>query len=184
MCPGSGKIYESSVVARSAGKSVPIDPFNRLMRTLCSLSGAIKIDYGHLPEVEDATITRPTIYSRRLNLPVLFTVQPALRCTSFRVIPFPYKAASPSAETDIHNAKHVRQPLATRDSGFRRNREEEDRFRTFLTRAAFNERYDGGQMTMFNPSDYALECMVECKDIETTEGVMVRRLVAPGATER
>lgn len=148
------------------------------------MSGAIKIDYGHLPEEEDATITRPMIYSRRLNLPVLFTVQPAMRCTSFRVFPFPHKAASPSAENDIHDGKYERQPLTARDSGFRRNREEEDRFRIFLRRAASNERYTGGQMSMFNPSDYALECMVECKDIESDEGVMVRRLVAPGATER
>ena len=75
-------------------------------------------------------------------------------------------------------------PLTTHDSGFRRNREEEERFQSFLNRAADDEQYTGTQMTMFNPSDYALECMVQCKDIESGEGMMVRRLVAPGATER
>ncbi|GHJ88545.1 hypothetical protein NliqN6_4947 [Naganishia liquefaciens] len=148
------------------------------------VSGAIKIDYGHLPEDEHTTITRPTIYSRRLILPVLFTVQPALRCTSLRVMPFSHKTASSTTEKGTSPAEHVMKPLTTHDSGFRRNREEEERFQSFLNRAADDEQYTGTQMTMFNPSDYALECMVQCKDIESGEGMMVRRLVAPGATER
>jgi hypothetical protein len=149
-----------------------------------SVSGSVKIDYGHLPEEEDATTSRPTFYSRRLILPVLFTVQPALRCTSVRVIPFPNKAAPPASEEQSTETNPARQPLATRDSGFRRNRQEDDRFRTFLRNAASSDRYSSAQMTMFNPSDYALECIMECKDVESDEGVMVRRLVAPGATER
>lgn len=69
-------------------------------------------------------------------------------------------------------------------NGFRRNRQEDDRFHAFLRQAATSERYSSAEMTMFNASDYALESVIECRDVERDEGVVLRRLVAPGVTER
>lgn len=130
--------------------------------------------------MEEGTPT-PTFYSRRLILPVLFTVQPVLRCTSFRIEPFTHKPNSTSGE-DVDRPSAP--TLERNHSGFRRNRQEDDRFHAFLCEAARSERYSGATVTMFNASDYALECIIECRDVERDEGVVLRRLVAPGVTER
>lgn len=150
-----------------------------LMSGFGSTSGSIRIDYGQLPAEEGTTV--PTFYSRRLILPVLFTVQPVLRCTSFRIEPFTHK---PTHTSEAHNSPPAKPDLERNHSGFRRNRQEDDRFHAFLCHAARSERYSGATVTMFNASDYALECIVECRDVERDEGVVLRRLVAPGVTER
>jgi hypothetical protein len=148
-----------------------------------SASGSIKIDYGQLPTEEGKT-SATTFYSRRLILPVLFTVQPVLRCTSFHIEPFTNTPTDRVIDEEPIEPSSSKQELERSHSGFRRNRQEDDRFHAFLCHAATSERYSCAQMTMFNASDYALECIVECKDVERDEGVVLRRLVAPGVTER
>jgi hypothetical protein len=153
-----------------------------------SEAGTIRIDYGQLPEVETSSASgvANVFYSRQLILPILFTVQPALRCSSLRVSPFASTTITEYAESakDYEVNETGRPELQRGDSGFKRDRKEDTRFLEFLRTAATNKAYSCAEMTMFNPGDYALEFILECRDVEQDESVIIRRLVAPGVTER
>ncbi|KAJ9124172.1 hypothetical protein QFC22_000969 [Naganishia vaughanmartiniae] len=151
-------------------------------------SGTVRIDYGQLPEAETASASGipETFYSRQLVLPILFTVQPALRCSSLRITPFASSTITQYAESAEKESKNEtdRPQLDRGDSGFKRDRKEDARFLDFLRTAATSKMYSCAEMTMYNPADYALEFILECWDVEQDESVVVRRLVAPGVTER
>ncbi|KAJ9106212.1 hypothetical protein QFC21_001356 [Naganishia friedmannii] len=153
-----------------------------------SESGTIRIDYGQLPEAETSSASggSDTFYSRQLVLPILFTVQPALRCSSLRVTPFASSTITEYAESAEREdeSETGRLELNRGDSGFKRDRKEDARFLKFLRKAATSKTYSCAEMTMFNPGDYTLEFILECRDVEQDGSVVVRRLIAPGVSER
>lgn len=152
-----------------------------------SESGTIRIDYGQLPEADSSTSSgSDTFYSRQLVLPILFTIQPALRCSSLRMTPFPSSTMFDHTKSAVkESGSKIDRPEVDRgDSGFKRDRKEDARFLEFLRTAATTQAYSCAEMSMFNPGDYALEFILECRDVEQDESVIVRRLVAPGITER